>query len=312
MTEAAPWLAESDAARPQAESFWLRADDGVRLRGALWRPDDAQAGVLLFTGRTEHVEKYAATAGALMAAGFAVISIDWRGQGLSDRLALPPQMGHVARFADYQRDVAALLGKAQTTLPRPWHLLAHSMGGAIGLRALHQGLPVASAAFSAPMWGINIPKDKRALAWVVSTAARLLHLDRRFAPGESTESYAATAPYEGNLLTSGREIYLALQAELRANPDIALGGVSLGWLGAALWETRALMRMPAPDVPALAFLGGDEDIVRPDMIRRYMARWPKGELIEHPGARHELLMERPEIRDAVLSRIITQFLTAAA
>jgi len=305
--DAAPWLGA-----PGPQTVWRHADDRVRLRIALW-PGGARGTVLLFPGRTEHVEKYEAVAAALAGAGFAVAGIDWRGQGLSDRLASPTSMGHVRRFGDYQRDVAALVAAAQAAaLPRPWHLLAHSMGGAIGLRALHRGLPVASAAFSAPMWGIAIPKEKRARAWVFSTLARLLHVDARFTPGEVPDCYAATAPFEGNALTSDRDRYLATQAQLRAHPQLALGGVSLGWLGAALWETRALARLPAPGLPALAFLGSAESVVEPAPVRGLMARWERGELIEFPGARHELLMETDPVREAVLARVVGLFATAGA
>lgn len=314
MADTAPWLAEATATRPRADAVWRRTRDGVRLRVALWRPAGrARGSVLLFPGRTEHVEKHAGTACALMQAGFAVIAVDWRGQGLSDRLASPPQMGHVRRFGDYQRDVAVLTGAAkEAALPRPWHLLAHSMGGTIGLRALHRGLRVGSAAFSAPMWGIVIPPEKLAPAWIFSTAARMLGLGCRFAPGEGPESYAATAPFEGNLLTSDRARYLESQRMLRAQPEIALGGVSLGWLGAALWETRALARLQAPALPALAFVGGDENIVRPEVIRDRMAHWTRGELVGFPGARHELLMETDAVRDEVIARSVALFLRAGA
>ena len=71
------------------ETLTLEASDGVRLRGALWRasdPDGSCRGlVLLLNGRTEFVEKCALPAAALVARGFAVASVDWRGQGLSPR-----------------------------------------------------------------------------------------------------------------------------------------------------------------------------------------------------------------------------------
>ena len=38
---------------------------------------------------------------------------------------------------------------------RPLHLLAHSMGGCIGLRAVIEGMPVAACVFTGPMWGIK-------------------------------------------------------------------------------------------------------------------------------------------------------------
>ncbi|MFD2842686.1 alpha/beta fold hydrolase [Paracoccus cavernae] len=112
--------------------------------------------MLLFQGRAEYLEKYNGVAQALNEAGYDVLSLDWRGQGLSDRLIDNPHLSHIADFADYQRDVLELVVAAgELSLPRPWHLLAHSMGGAIGYASLLDELPVVSAVFSSPMWGIN-------------------------------------------------------------------------------------------------------------------------------------------------------------
>lgn len=104
--------------------------------------------MLLFPGRTEYVEKYGPAAGELAARGYATLTVDWRGQGLADRPLKDANTGHVARFSDYQKDIAALLDHAvREKLPKPWFLLTHSMGGAIGLRALYNALPVKAVAF---------------------------------------------------------------------------------------------------------------------------------------------------------------------
>ena len=141
--DAAPFHAEVADAPGEARSSWVAAPDGVRLRVTLLARG-ASGTVLLFPGRTEYAEKYGPVARHLGAAGLSVLTIDWRGQGLSARLLANAEIGHVVAFADYQGDVAALVGAADALgLPGPRHLLAHSMGGAIGLRALMDGLPAA-------------------------------------------------------------------------------------------------------------------------------------------------------------------------
>ena len=131
------------------QSFFVQAEDGLRLRLGLWSPEGTSIGtVLLFPGRTEYLEKYALIAGRLAAEGFAVLAIDWRGQGRSDRLLNDTRAGHITDFADYQTDVVEMVVAADALdLPRPWHLLSHSMGGCIGLAELLNGLPVRTAAF---------------------------------------------------------------------------------------------------------------------------------------------------------------------
>jgi len=298
--QTAPLHADLAKGPDGGQAFWLVAADGVRLRAGLWRAASAEKGtVLLFPGRTEYIEKYGPAAGELAARGYATLCVDWRGQGLADRLLPDPLPGHVLDFADYQKDVAALLAFAEgQALPRPWHLLAHSMGGAIGLRALLNGLPVASAAFSAPMWGIAIPAWKRPVARIVTTLACALGRAAAYAPENGPVPYVQEAPFTGNMLTSDPEGYSFQQGHLAAVPGLALAGPTMLWLKLALAECRALARMPAPALPALATLGSHERIVDPAAIRARMARWPGARLLEIEGGEHEVMMETPPRRAA--------------
>ena len=60
----------------------LKTPDGVALRFARWAPPPGRKGtVCLFPGRAEFIEKYFETVRDLRARGFAVATIDWRGQG---------------------------------------------------------------------------------------------------------------------------------------------------------------------------------------------------------------------------------------
>lgn len=298
-----------DPLRP-AKAFWTRADDGVALRIAHWTTDaQGRGSVLLFPGRTEYVEKYARIAAALTREGWHVLAIDWRGQGLSDRLHPNRRLGHVGQFRDYQRDVAAMLAAATGTgLPRPWHLLAHSMGGCIGLGALQDGLPIASAVFSAPMWGINLRQMPHGVAVGLAYLAGRLGRGARPAPGSgSLGTYVLNESFNANLLTEDADEWSHMLREAAAWPDMMLGGASFDWVGKALNECLRLSRLPSPDLPAIAALGSQERIVLPQAIRDRMARWPRGTLLELEGARHEVMMCRPDRRQAFLSAAMRLF-----
>ena len=189
-------------------------------------------------------------------------------------------------------------------LKRPWYLLAHSMGGAIGLRAAIEGLPVAACVFSAPMWGIRLSRLHRPLAWGVSWAGRRAGLGHRYVPGTGgRKSYVLSTPFEGNLLTGDREMHDYMLSQLQAHPELALGGPDLHWLHEALRETRALSRMPSPALPCLTIMGSREEIVDQDRIRARMAAWPGGTLEVVQGARHELLFEDARTRARLADRI---------
>lgn len=299
-----------DPRRP-AQAFWTQADDGVTLRLALWPAATGSRGsVLLFPGRTEYIEKYAGVAQFLTDAGYDVLSIDWRGQGLSGRLLGDARLGHVGQFADYQRDVVELVvAAADLDLPRPWHLLSHSMGGCIGLAALHDGLPVASAAFSAPMWGINLRQMPHGVAIGIAYLAGRLGRAGRPAPGSGSAlgTYVLDESFSANLLTADPDEWCRMLREAAAWPNMTLGGASYGWVGKALNECLRLSRLDSPDIPALASLGGQERIVSSSAIRDRMARWPGATLMEVPEARHEIMMCTPERRAAFLSAALTLF-----
>lgn len=310
MTAAAPFHADVARGPAGGRAVWLRAADGTRLRLGHWpaaAAASARGTVLVFPGQAEHVEKYGPAAAVLTSAGFEVLAIDWRGQGLSDRPLA--DLGHVGDFAEFQQDVAAILAYvAGAGLPQPLFLLAHSMGGCIGLRSLMGGLAVAGAVFSAPMWGLHLPPGAAALARPLVALACRLGVARARTPTTTRASYVCAAPFAGNRLTGDAEIWHWLGAQLHAHPELALGGPTLGWLAAALREMAALRRLPSPALPCRIALGGAERVVSARAIRARAARWPGAVLDLYPGAEHEVMMETPATRALFHARMVQAFI----
>lgn len=289
---AAPFFAAVAYGPENGAAYWGQSSDGLRLRVAAWPLAAARGTVLIFAGRTEYVEKYGQVAAALAARGLASIAIDWRGQGLSDRLAADPLVGHVDSFADYQKDVAVLLDTARSlALPEPFFLLAHSMGGAIGLRALINALPVSAACFTAPMWGIGMALHLRPAAWMLGNLMPRLGRGEGLPPGTRLEHHILTDGFENNLLTTDAAQFEIMRQQLLQHPELVLGGPSFLWLREALAETRRLARRPSPDLPCLTYLGTNERIVDIRAIHRRMAAWPRGRLDIVEGGEHEVLMD---------------------
>lgn len=305
----APYFEDIAGAPAGGRAWWLQADDGIRVRIGHWRAPGKPLGTyLIFPGRTEFVEKYGVFAGNLTAAGYDAIAIDWRGQGLADRLLPDGRIGHVETFDDYQRDVRAVLDALpQLGVPKPLFLLGHSMGGCIGLRALYRKIPVAGAVFTGPMWGIRISAPVRPAAWAVSWTSRQLGLGHHFAPSTGADSYVVTAPFQDNLLTRDPGMFDFMKRQIEAHPELGLGGPSLHWLHEALRETRALAALPAPDVPCVTFVGDNERIVSVPRIRERMATWPRGKLEVLKDAEHEVLMEGAEVRARIFALTCQHF-----
>jgi len=311
--ENAPFHADVADGPEGGRAFWLQAADGVRLRIGLWTPEGADKGtVFLFPGRTEYVEKYGRAARDFATRGYATLVVDWRGQGLADRLLDDSMSGHVNVFSDYQKDVEAVVQALdQLDLPKPLHLLGHSMGGCIGLRAAMNGLPVASCSFTGPMWGIRIASPLRPVAWSLSWGSRQMGLCHLYAPGTKSDTYVLVDPFEANKLTCDRDMYQYMIDQAQAHPELTLGGPSLRWLHEALRETLALSRLPSPRLPCLTLLGTEEDIVDIPRIRSRMALWPGGHLEEIDGGRHEVMMDTPEMRKRVFDMLAAHYDSAA-
>ncbi|ANP38299.1 hydrolase [Phaeobacter gallaeciensis] len=309
----APYFRDIADGPEGGEAHWVTTKDGLRIRVGHWLPDglprEAIKGtVLIFPGRTEYIEKYGPAAIDLGRRGFATLAVDWRGQGLADRMLDDRRLGHVQHFPDFQQDVAAVVQLAQQLdLPKPWFLLAHSMGGAIGLRALIEGLPVKACAFTGPMWGIQIPAAMRPVARILGALAPHLGFSAMRAPTTTKGHYVQSAPYEGNTLTNDADMYRFMQEQLEAQPDLTLGGPTVHWLSEGLQECAALAQRPSPALPCITFLGSDEQIVNTDAIKDRMQRWPGGELDLVQGAQHEVVMEGPAIRQHTFDRMCALF-----
>jgi lysophospholipase len=299
----APFHPEIADAPEGARGYWLTTADGVRIRAVVWA-GGSRGTAVVFPGRTEFAEKYGRVAARLVARGLAVVVIDWRGQGMSDRPAVEPMRGHVNDFKEYQRDVEALLDLVGgLALPEPRYLFAHSMGGAIGLRTLLERSDFCGAVFSAPMWHLQMKAATRELTARFTQLANLMGLGMRRMPGTRAQPTPLAVRFESNALTSDRDTFAWCVSQIDAHPELALGGPSMQWTRAALEEIARLYVAPLPNLPTLVMLGGEETVVATGLIRAQVAKMPRGELIELPGARHELFMERPEVQAELWARI---------
>lgn len=307
--EPAPLFTDVHPGPEGGVAHWAETSDKKRIRIGHWPCAGARGTVLLLPGRTEYVEKYAPSAAELAARGLAAITIDWRGQGLAERLLPDGRVGHVDIFADYQKDLATMVRAARAlSLPRPYFLLAHSMGACIGLRAVMEGLPVQAVAFTGPMWGISIAPHLRAAAWFLSRAMPRFGQGHRLPPTTKAEPYVLAEPFENNLLTTDREMFDMMRDQTKAHPELALGGPSYVWLREALEETNHLASRSAPNMPCLSYMGTNERIVQVARVEERMENWKGGRLEMVEGGEHEVLMETEHLRRPVFDGVAKLFL----
>lgn len=302
--EIAPLYSEIADAPENGTAYWVWADDGVRLRVAMWQAERPTGTILIFPGRTEFIENFGRNVAVFAGLGYTTSAIDWRGHGLSDRLTEDTRTGHVVRFSDYQKDVAAMIKAAEELdLPKPWYLIGNSMGACIGLRAVINGLPVTACAFCAPMWDVKLSPLQRLAAWPITSAAQMLGKGQIYVPGHSGESYILSVNFQENRRTNDLEMYAYMVNQAKNAPRLHTGGPSMGWLYQTLKETHQLSRLPSPDLPCIAFCPDQDELICVSAVQDRMACWPGGRIEMIHGAKHNLLLETPEIRDRVISKI---------
>lgn len=278
-----------------AEIVWFKGLSGRDLRACVapaLAPDHPRGTAIVCPGRTEFIEKYFEVARELQAMGFAIVILDWPGQGLSARLLDDTRKGHIDRFETFMGALANGLEALDERLPRPYVSLAHSMGGAIALAAIADELvKVDAAAFSAPMWGLKSKfLGMRYLVWAMRATGR---------SGDYAVQPGPPETFETNIVTHDKKRWQMQRDLVDARPDLELGPVTWGWLGASLdildTFTRAgtLKRVTIPVFVASAAEEKLVDNTSHDVICR---RLPDCEHVTIEGAMHEILMETDDKR----------------
>ncbi|CAN1535457.1 PldB Lysophospholipase [Rhabdaerophilaceae bacterium] len=283
---------------------WCHAADGVRLRAAFWQspqPERPTGTVLVVQGRSEFVEKYREVIGELGARGFATVAFDWRGQGRSTRQLGNLGKGHVEDFDDYLLDLDAIIGEMTAReMPKPWTILAHSMGAAVALLALARGpSPFVRAMLSAPMVGLN-GWNGSFLARMIARTCASLGLAHAFVPTGRPTPVPQSAPFATNPLTSDERRYGVMCGWLDAAPSLGIGDPTIGWVDAAF---NAMQQFQNPEfgrvnrTPIMMILAGKDSIVSTKAAARLAHTMRGASCITLPGIRHEVLMERDEARN---------------
>ena len=278
----------------------LKTPDGFSIRFARWPPPPGRKGtVCIFNGRTEFIEKYFEVARDLNARGFAVATLDWRGQGLSDRMLRDPRKGHVSNFAKYGIDLETFMRQVVLPdCPPPLFGLANSMGAAILMRAAALGHRwFDRLVLCAPMIKLTGLPLLPVIPALVRTM-RMAGLGGVFVPGGGP-ACKALGPFIDNPVTSDPVRHARTAAIVEAEPALALGAPTVAWVDLAF---RVMGEFANPAFPAklrqpmLIIACGRDQLVSTVAIEAFGSRLRVGSHLIVPGAKHEILMEQDSFR----------------
>lgn len=280
----------------------MTTSDHRSIRYGIWhtRKEKKQGSVILLNGRREFMEKYLETIGELNDKGFDVYSLDWRGQGLSTRILSNRQKGFIESYDIYLNDLQQFVSDiVKPQAVDPLIILGHSMGGHIALRFIHDhpGI-VEKAVLTAPMIDIFKSPLSRWFVSFISWAATSAGFSHSYTIG-SGDYTDKDEKFEGNILTSDPERFKDTCKIIAKNPDLALGGVTYGWLSATLKSTQILTDpgyAKKIETPVLIISAGDDEVVSDRAQKNFCAMMPNCRLVVIPGSRHEILRETDAVR----------------
>jgi lysophospholipase len=286
--------------------------DGRKIRfGGVMPPDGkAEAVVVGLQGVNEFCEKYFEVAHDLLGRNLGFWMMDWHGQGDSGRYLPDPGKRHSDGFDNDLDDLHRFIrdyvlpAAVKTDVGRlPLVMVAHSMGANLGLRYLGRHPEIfACAALTSPLTNIfalaAMPK------WLQPVVGRMVDmaLGTAYATGNGPWKPGSQMP-EILALTSDPIRTRVAELWQQANAHLRIGGVTFGWVYHAI---RSCLVVRRPDfmhnvkIPVFAILAGNEHLVDNNVARKIFKDAPDLKLVELPDARHEILMERDELRDVFL------------
>ena len=288
--------------------------DGVQLAYSYVIPEQPKETFLLLQGRTESMMKYHELIWQLHMQGYAVFTLDHRGQGLSARMLENPQKGHVDKFQDYVDDqllfIDTVVKKQPTT--GPLLLLTHSMGGAVGsLLMAQQPTLFKAAVLSSPM---HMPNTELLFSeadgcYVASTVGWMCS---DCYAGFVDVPYNATA-FADNVLTQSAERYQLFRETYKAQPQLQLGGPTWQWLteSCAVADDMA-DTAKAVQTPFIILQGSADTVVSnsaQDQFCDNAATACQG-VVKIVGGRHELFIEQDQYRQPAIAALLAFFAKA--
>ena len=296
----APYLELDNYKSPKGlNSIFIPMNDGKRIRLIYWKTNlknKSNGTILLQQGHNEFIEKYYETVQEFLDRSFNVVSFDWRGQGISDKMINNKHKQFIDDFNIHHQDLAFIIENfISNNFPGPLIGIGHSMGGCILLSFLKGHIDKFDRIIlSAPMLGFRNEKFIMPLI----TLANILFPRKSYLIGSKPNMGKETL-FKDNDLTSDKFRYLRTLKLVRKKPDIRLWGITNAWANAAKKEIL-LMRKDgwAEDIRyKILFLNSLNDrVVSSKHIIDMSERLKNSKILNFHETEHEIFMEKDKHR----------------
>ena len=306
-------LYELENFRCPGEAFYFSLNGNNKLRVAFWNLESSKGTIFLQSGRTEFIEKYFEVITEFIDRGYAVAMMDWRGQGLSSRIANDKRIGHIDKFETYDKDLITVINDCfKIKCPPPYIGFGHSMGGCLLTSyLLTEENCLEKCILCAPMLSVRANAVSRR---IVKTLGLLDSLGFGAFPmqkpswdkdiGWKEESF------EENALTTDKERFMRTFHLLQRFPELGVKGITVGWLKHALKRTNNFKDIDwnkKLTTPLLLLDATDDKLVNSEINKQLLEK-SKLTTVVSIKAQHEIMMEKNEIR-TIAWKAIDEFLS---
>lgn len=281
---------------------------GAKIRYGSVQPEGEVKGTMVVVpGFGEPLEKYFEVIREMQSKGFAVWMMEWHGQGGSDHFIKDnPQKMHSEGYAEHVETLHQFTQTIVTKTEGPLMLTAHSMGAHIGLRYLkeHEGV-FDSAILTAPMFNISTNSLPRPVARQIAKFAKAGNYMDKYVPGGADRPEAGD-PFANNPKTSDPVRFEVMQEIYRNKPELRTSSPTYGWVYHSFESIDILSNeayLKEIKTPVLLEISGKELIVDKTAAEKAAPFLPNCTRVDIPDARHEIWMERDELRGPWLAKV---------
>ena len=272
----------------QSHKFGKFTAAGFENACHIWQPENAKGTVFLIHGFTDNVGLYQHPIRFFLTQGYSVVAFDLPGHGLSSGV-----QASIDSFDQYREVLQSCLDHCQQVLPRPWHGVGQSTGGAVWLNYLinpHRANDIDKILLLAPLvrprgWGVS-----KALFPFVK--AFIKQLPRKFGENSHDASFL-------------KFIKNADPLQARITP--------LRWAAAMQeWINTFTLTLIRPQAIPLTIIQGDRDgtVDFKFNVKMIKKKFPNTQIKMVANARHHLVNESLPYRQKIFS-FAEQWLTSS-
>ncbi len=252
-----------------------------RIATHVWRPRHPIGTCMVIHGYFDHVGLYKHLIGDLLTRGYAVVTFDLPGHGLSTG-----DPAHIDSFDEYVAAFCAVRNALSGSMAQPLHIIGQSTGAAIAMEwILRNGFTRASAPFDRV---VLLAPLVRPANW---PRARLVyHFARFFTKGQPRL-------FRNN---SDDQAFLRF---VRNEDPLQARTLPIAWVTAMVSWMRKFQRHAGTDLSPLVIQGERDTTVDWRHNLKVIERLFDPELLCVPDAHHHLVNESAEIRAKVLDAV---------